>query len=93
MMGDFKAQLGSNNNECKQIMGRHGLGTLNDNGDRLVELCDRQHHLPLPDDTQIHLDIATWTKEPDRSRMHQRKMAQFPSGRTQQKRRRPVHRP
>lgn len=37
LMGDFNAKVGGDNRGCESIMGRHGLGTRNDNGDRFVE--------------------------------------------------------
>ncbi|XP_070138634.1 craniofacial development protein 2-like [Drosophila bipectinata] len=37
--GDFNAKIGPNNNRLEPIMGRHGVGTRSNNGDRLVDLC------------------------------------------------------
>lgn len=39
MMGDMNAKVGSDNDNFEKIMGKHGVGTRNDNGSRLVELC------------------------------------------------------
>ncbi|KPU81802.1 uncharacterized protein Dana_GF27771 [Drosophila ananassae] len=39
LMGDFNAKLGPNNNGLEPIMGRHGVGTRSNNGDRLADLC------------------------------------------------------
>ena len=39
LMGDLNAKVGSDNTGREHIMGKHGLGTLNDNGDRFAELC------------------------------------------------------
>ncbi|KPU81731.1 uncharacterized protein Dana_GF26481, partial [Drosophila ananassae] len=39
LMGDFKAKLGPNNYGLEPIMGRHGVGTRSNNGDRLADLC------------------------------------------------------
>lgn len=40
VMGDFNAQIGSDNNGKEQVMGKHALGTMNDNGERFYELCN-----------------------------------------------------
>ncbi|XP_043063190.1 craniofacial development protein 2-like [Drosophila yakuba] len=39
LMGDFNAKIGPNNTGLRSVMGQHGTGTRNDNGERLVELC------------------------------------------------------
>ena len=39
IMGDFNAQLGGDNQGVEMVMGKHGLGVLNDNGTRFLELC------------------------------------------------------
>ena len=38
LMGDFNAKIGSDNIGYQGVMGRHGLGTMNDNGERLADL-------------------------------------------------------
>ncbi len=38
-MGDFNAKVGPNNTGYEQVMGIHGLGVMNDNGERFAELC------------------------------------------------------
>ena len=37
--GDFNAKVGNDKNGRGDTMGRHGCGTINDNGERLVEFC------------------------------------------------------
>lgn len=39
IMGDFNANVGSDNTNFELAMGTHGMGTMNDNGSRLMELC------------------------------------------------------
>ncbi|VDP33080.1 unnamed protein product [Schistosoma margrebowiei] len=39
LMGDFNAKVGTNNTGYKDIMGRHGLGERNENGERFANLC------------------------------------------------------
>ncbi|XP_028649227.2 LOW QUALITY PROTEIN: uncharacterized protein LOC114645554 [Erpetoichthys calabaricus] len=39
IMGDFNAKIGPDNTGYEQVMGIHGLGVMNDNGERFTELC------------------------------------------------------
>ena len=39
LMGDFNAKVGPDNGGSEKNMGKHGLGTRNENGDKFVELC------------------------------------------------------
>ena len=39
MMGDFNAKMGCDNTVCEEVMGKQGLGVMNDNGDRLANFC------------------------------------------------------
>lgn len=39
VMGDFNAKVGSDNSDLEKVMGKHGVGSINDNGERLVEMC------------------------------------------------------
>ena len=39
VMGDANAKIGSDNTGYEDIMGRHGLGTMNNNGERLADMC------------------------------------------------------
>lgn len=35
--GDINAKVGSDNSNCKVAMGKHVCGSINDNGERLVD--------------------------------------------------------
>ncbi|VDP45570.1 unnamed protein product [Schistosoma margrebowiei] len=39
LMGDLNAKVGMDNTGYEDIMGRHGLGERNKNGERFVNLC------------------------------------------------------
>jgi hypothetical protein len=40
MMGDFNAKIGDDNKGIERCVGKHGMGTMNQNGERLLELCE-----------------------------------------------------
>ncbi|XP_030749716.1 craniofacial development protein 2-like [Sitophilus oryzae] len=62
VMGDLNARVGSNTNS--NIVGRHGENTLNNNGQRLIELCE-QHKQKILNGFFQHKDIHkyTWHEE------------------------------
>lgn len=39
LMGDLNAKVGNDNTGYEEIMGKHGLGDMNENGERLADLC------------------------------------------------------
>ena len=39
IMGDFNAKIGSDNQGYENVMGVHGLGVMNENGERFVNAC------------------------------------------------------
>ena len=39
LMGDFNAKTGMDNTGYEDIMGTHGLGQMNENGERFADLC------------------------------------------------------
>ena len=39
IMGDLNAKVGADNSGSDRVMGRHGSGIINENGERLVEFC------------------------------------------------------
>uniref|UniRef100_A0A336M488 CSON002588 protein n=1 Tax=Culicoides sonorensis TaxID=179676 RepID=A0A336M488_CULSO len=39
LMGDFNAKVGSDNDAIEHVIGKHGVGEMNENGELLVECC------------------------------------------------------
>ena len=39
VMGDMNAKIGDDNNDIEAVMGKHSIGTINSNGERLIEFC------------------------------------------------------
>lgn len=39
LMGDLNAKVGNDNRGYENIMGKHGLGTSNDNGELFMDTC------------------------------------------------------
>ena len=39
LMGDLNAKIGKDNIGYEEVMGRHGLGEINDNGEKLLDIC------------------------------------------------------
>ena len=39
VIGDLNAKVGNNNTDHDRAMGKEGCGTMNENGERLIELC------------------------------------------------------
>ena len=39
VMGDLNAKVGNDNTGNERVMGKYGCGNINDNGERLVDLC------------------------------------------------------
>ncbi|XP_048759317.2 craniofacial development protein 2-like [Ostrea edulis] len=39
LMGDFNAKIGADNTGYNEVMGTHGLGYMNENGERFADLC------------------------------------------------------
>ena len=65
VMGDFNAKTGQQNKGHEESMGRHGLGVMNDNGERMINLCE-MFNLVVTGTVFPHKNIhkATW-KSPD----------------------------
>ncbi|XP_063416382.1 craniofacial development protein 2-like [Mytilus trossulus] len=43
VIGDFNAKGGMNNEDYENIMGRHGIGRRNENGENLLDICQRNN--------------------------------------------------
>ena len=39
-MGDLNAKVGNNNTNREEVMGKFGVGVMNDNGERLCDFCN-----------------------------------------------------
>lgn len=62
IMGDLHAKVGSKNKGRANIMGKHGIGVMNDNGERLTSLCQENRKV-IGGTIFHHKDIhkLTWT--------------------------------
>ena len=67
--GDMNAKVGDDNEGYERVMGRHGLGKCNDNGERLREMCDL-NELVITGTRFPHKDIhkATWVSPDGRTK-------------------------
>jgi hypothetical protein len=45
ILGDLDTKVGSENTGREHVMGKHGIGTINDNGEKLVEFCEENNLL------------------------------------------------
>ncbi|XP_070504065.1 craniofacial development protein 2-like [Chironomus tepperi] len=70
-MGDFNAKVGDSNEDVEHVMGKHGLGVRNENGELLVELCG-SHNLMIGGTLFPHKEChkVTW-KSPNRRDQNQ----------------------
>ncbi|CAH2305101.1 Hypothetical predicted protein [Pelobates cultripes] len=68
LMGDFNAKIGPDNTGYEQDMRIHGLGVMNDNGERFAELCALNNlviggsifpHKQIHKNTWVSLDSVT----------------------------------
>lgn len=65
IMGDLNAKVGTDNTNLEHVMGKHGMGRRNENGELFIELCSN-HGLIIGGTIYPHKDIhkVTW-KSPD----------------------------
>ena len=68
VMGDLNAKVGNNNTNREEVMGRFGVGVMNDNGERLCDFCSA-NGLVVTGTIFPHREIhkLTWTS-PDGGR-------------------------
>jgi len=44
LIGDFNAKIGTDNNGYEEVMGTHGVGEMNENGEICGHMCTEQHY-------------------------------------------------
>ena len=71
ILGDFNARVGANSSAWPDILGSHGYGNMNDNGQRLLEFCSI-HKLCVPSSffQGSNSSKVTW-RHPRSKRWHQ----------------------
>ena len=62
VLGNLNARPGNNNTGRRRVMGKRGIGTINDNGERLCHFCD-ENNMVIGGTLFQHRDNhkATWT--------------------------------
>jgi hypothetical protein len=43
ILRDLNAKVGSENTGREHVVGKHGIGSINDNGEKLVEFCEENN--------------------------------------------------
>ena len=68
IMGDLNARVGSDCSSQNSVMGPHGIGKCNENGERLLDFC-ASNHMIVSNTWFQHklLHQATWFQNSDRS--------------------------
>ena len=56
LMGDMNAKVGSQNEGWESIMGTHGVGVMNENGEMFADVC-LQHELVIGGTIFPHLNV------------------------------------
>ena len=59
-MGDFNAKIGMDNPGYEGIMGTHGLGQMNENGERFADLCALNQLVIGISISHTRIHKATW---------------------------------
>ena len=69
VMGDLNAKVGKDNTDYERVMGKHGVGIKNNNGERLLDFCDI-NNLVIGGTLFPHRDIhkLTWNSPNGRDR-------------------------
>uniref|UniRef100_A0A3P9H430 Endonuclease/exonuclease/phosphatase domain-containing protein n=1 Tax=Oryzias latipes TaxID=8090 RepID=A0A3P9H430_ORYLA len=69
IMGDLNAKVGKDNSNNERAMGEHGCGTMNENGERLIDFCNT-NNLVVGGTLFPHRDIhkLTWYSPNDRDK-------------------------
>jgi len=69
VMGDLNAKVGNDSTDYERVMGKHGVGTKNNNGERLLDFCDL-NNLVIGGTLFTHHDIhkLTWNSPNGRDR-------------------------
>jgi len=69
IMGDANAKVGSDNDGHSRALGKEGMGSINENGERLVELCE-EYNLVIGGTLFKHKNVHkyTWTSPNSRDR-------------------------
>ena len=77
LMGDFNAKIGADNTGYDEVMGRHGLGEMNENGERFADACALNNMViggsvfSAQEDTQGNMGLpGPYNREPDRPRLY-----------------------
>ena len=72
VMGDLNAKVGCCNSSLEHIMGKHGVGEINENGERFQDFCAFNNlviggtNISSQKYTQDNMDLTRWkNREPD----------------------------
>ena len=70
VLGDLNARPRNNNTVRDHVMGKHGIGTINDNGERLFHFCD-ENNMVIGGTLFRHRNIkTTWTLPSGATKSH-----------------------
>lgn len=59
VIGDFNAKVGTENTGKEDVIGKEGTGTSNENGERLIEMC-QANGFSIGGTWFPHKDLVTW---------------------------------